>query len=363
MRSGTAGRLAITAALAALVGATAAPPVTLSDVQQKYSEGDYPGAIAGASRLLAVTGGAAASVDKAQVYAIKANAELHLKQFSPAGDAFSRAAKAATDPQVQATDVAMALLIKKSHNGAYAPKQAGSDGAKPSPVDVVSDADRKTALTALFEDEFAAATPKLTAAKAVKSAGSMSVLQSAIDSLLLLHQLEEAATGSDEKTRAEIDAVTKQAHEVLDTVIKAMADRVEQIKTASEVLSTTPGHRPGQKVGVTAQNNTELQTIITNAQGGKQAADKFDTSRTAAIATSASKTTAAAGAGTDTTATGAATSGADGGSSDLSDIITQADKVISDTQALMTEYKASTTAKNTSGYGGRSSGGSRRSTR
>ena len=300
MRSAITRRSAVaTLALTSLLGrsvrpvAAAAPPMpTTADLQKLLADENYAAAVAGATRWLAGSGPTApAGADKAQVYAIKAQAHLHLQQFSPAADAFTRSAKAATDPVVAATGTAMALLIKRSHGGTYAPKQPGADGVKPSPVDIASTADHQVVLTDLFNDEFAADEPKLTAAK---KATTVPQLQAAAELAALLRQVEVAATGADAKSEPEVTAIAAHAAEVLEAALPPMSQRVADIKAAADAPSpygrrrqsmTTPGgtnggtdaaatgEGSGPKKGLTAQDKSDLQSIIANAKRVAQASD------------------------------------------------------------------------------------------
>ncbi len=248
---------------------TPAAAASSADVQALIDEKNYSGAVSAVSRLVTKSGSAAADLDKAQLYALKGEAHLHLKQSTQAADAFTRASKAATDPTTAATDAALALLAKRSPSGTYKPKQPGPDGAKPAPVDLTAGGDHKDAMGYLFADEFAGAGSKL---KAAKTATSVPQLMQAADTALSLRQLEVAATGADEKTKPEVAAVAEHAHGLLETSLRLMAQRVADIRQAASATSTTyrQQRQPNgaylnvpvvTKAGLSSSNVSELRNV------------------------------------------------------------------------------------------------------
>ena len=263
---------------------SAAAATSAADVQALIDAANFGGAVSAASRLIAKAGSATGpDADKAQLYALKGEAQLHLKQWSQASDAFAKAGKAATDPAVAATDTATALLVKKSPGGTYKPKQPAADGTKPSPVGVASADDRKTALGYLFADEFAAAGPKLNAAK---TATTLPQLLQAAQMATDLRQLEMAATGTDEKTKPEVAAIGDNAHTLIQTNLQTMTGRVADIRRSAETQSTNYQQQRTAnggmvnvpqvtKAGLTQANVTELKQIQATCQKIGPAADAF----------------------------------------------------------------------------------------
>ncbi len=250
-------------------GPTPASAKSAADVQALMDAGNFNGAVSAASHLVFVTGAAAADVDKAQVYALKGEAHLHLKQYPQASDAYGKASKAATDPTLAATDAALSLLVKRSPSGTYKPKQPAADGSKPSPVDILAADQRKAALGYLFADEFVAAGPKL---KSAKAATTVPQLLQAADTAMTLRQLELAATGADEKTKPEVAAIAEHAHGLLQTNLATMTARVADIRRSAD--STTTSYQQQRqangayanvpvikKAGLSSSNVSELRNI------------------------------------------------------------------------------------------------------
>jgi hypothetical protein len=374
MRFSSTGRVATATAvaLAAMAGSAARgtdPLPGVADLQKLLADEKYTGAVAGASRLLAATGTAApAGLDKAQVYAIKADAHLHLRQFSQAADAYTRSSKAASDPVVAATGTAMALLIKRSHSGTYVPRQPGSDGAKPSPIDIVSTEDHQAVLTDLFTDEFAADTAKLTAG--TKTATTVPQLQAAAELAALLRQLEVASIGADVKTEPVVMAIASHASDVLGAALQPLSQRVDQIQTAADAPSangrrwqarsmatgatggdptaTTGGGGSGPKVGLTAQERSDLQSIIFSAQRIAQAAETLakttDEPKGLAASASASVPPAAGGDAAPPADGSTADTGGGGGGGGLAGVSAEANKVVAKaTEVLNAKYGRSGT--------------------
>ncbi len=322
MRFTTTTRLATAAwagLIAAAVRADAVKPAgtttTAEDVQKSLADGDYTAAVTGASKLLAATGSAApAAPEKAKLYAMKGDAELHLKQYSSAGDAYARAAKLSTDAKATATDAATALLVKRSRGGAYAPKQPAADGTKPSPVDITAD-DRRTALGYLFADELAADAAKLKAAKAAKSVPQ---LLAGVNLAVGLRQIEEAATDVDAKSAPEVRAISDAARAVVQAGLDQLKGQLGSIKEASESRGggeenggtgggggggSPAGPSRGRRSGLTAQAVSGLKSIMSTCQQQiVPAADTF--AKATADVSSGGSSPAAAATATDDPAGG-----------------------------------------------------------
>ncbi len=285
--------LAIAAFFIARSAVAADAPPSIAELKQLLTEAKYPAALAGASRLISLSGTAGQAVDKAAAYAIKGEAHLRLKAYPAAADDFANAAKLATDTQVVAEDKANELLARRTHAGTYTPKQPGADGKPIAPIDVTDDAQRRAAFEALFDDEFAADAPKL---KAAKTATSIPQLLAAADTTLTLRSLEVAATGKAEKVKPELAALSDHAHDLIDTTIQSDSKRIDDISQAANQSSaagqtngtgrTAGGRgysagggggaaRPSRKVGLTQQNQSELKDMIAVTQKVAPVAQAF----------------------------------------------------------------------------------------
>ena len=292
MRCGSTVRAAALTLAVLTAGAATAPwaaadgtpgsATSAADAQKLLDDGNFNGAVTAASHLLALSGQAAGGIDKGQVYAIKGEAQLHLKQYALASESYDKAAKAGGDPAVAAVDAATAVLAKRVRNGTYTPRQPGSDGAKIPPVDVLTPDGRKAAFAALFTDELAAAEPKLKAAQTAKTVPQLLAAASLANGL---RSLEQVATGSDEKTKAEVTAVAAHAHDLLATALQTAAQRVADIRRAADAVipdynnrnlngQATMPQRP-LKVGLTSRNVSELKDIQNTCQQIGPAADAF----------------------------------------------------------------------------------------
>ncbi len=274
---------------------TPAAVASVTDLRRVFDAGNYAGAVSAASRLSFTGGAAAAGLDKAQVYAIKGEAHLRLKQYAPAADAFAKAAKAAPDVATVALYTATEQLVRRSRNGAYTPKQPVPPAVvKPGPIDVTAVDKRAAALGSLFVDEFAAAGFKLRAAKA---ATSVPQLLAAAELANHLRLLELAATGGDAKTRPEVAGVADHAHALLESNLQTMAARVADIRRAANTTSITytrvkdPSQAAGyynqqvfRKAGLTQRNVQELNDVESTCQKVVPAADGFAKAAVAADA-------------------------------------------------------------------------------
>lgn len=221
------------------VGRTVAAPApeplpTPAEIHQLYDEGKYPQVLQKLQRVLILKGDAAKPYDRHDLLRLRGETQLRLKSNAPAVQSFTEAAAATEDASAVAVDRATALLIKRSQQQqAYTPKNAPK-GKTAGAIPIVDPASRKKAMGALFDDELAAAEPRL---KAVADAKQLSVILDAVPFIRDLRSLELAATEKDERTRKVLGRLGAHARELLDTAVKDEAKKVDLIeKTANETV-------------------------------------------------------------------------------------------------------------------------------
>jgi hypothetical protein len=222
--------------------ALAADPLpTAAEIHQLFDEGKYPQVLQKLQRVLILKGAAAKPYDRHDLLRLRGETQLHLKSAVPAAQSFTEAADATEDAAAIAVDRATALLIKRSPQLAYAPKNngkakpaAGAAAAAAEPIPIVDPASRKKALGALFEDEWAAAGPKL---KAVAEAKQLSVILDAVPMIRDLRSLELAATEKDERTKKVLGDLATRARDLLAKAVTDEGKKVDAIeKTANESI-------------------------------------------------------------------------------------------------------------------------------
>lgn len=234
MRLAAASLLAVLVFLSvgrAAAGAEALP--TAAEIHQLYDEGKYPQVLQKLQRVLILKGAAAKPYDRHDLLRLRGETQLRLKSAVPAAQSFTEAAEATDDAAAIAVDRATALLIKRSQQQAFTPKNSGK-GKAAEAIPIVEPESRKKAMAALFDDELAAAGPKL---KAVADAKQLSVILDTVPFIRDLRSLELAATDKDERTKKVLGDLATHAHELLAKAAKDEGKKVDEIeKTANETV-------------------------------------------------------------------------------------------------------------------------------
>jgi hypothetical protein len=212
-------------------GAEALP--TAAEIHELFDQGKYPQVLQKLQRVLILKGAAAKPYDRHDLLRLRGETQLRLKTPVPAAQSFAEAAEATDDAAAVAVDRATALLIKRSQQQAYTPKNNGK-GKAPETIPIIEPESRKKAMAALFEDELTAAGPKL---KSVADAKQLSVILDAVPFIRDLRSLELAATEKDERTKKVLGELGTHARELLAKAVKDEGKRVDDIeKTANETV-------------------------------------------------------------------------------------------------------------------------------
>ena len=230
-----------------LAAAPANPPPTMDQIQGLYSKGDYDGTLRDIAHAMSLGGKAAESYDKHDLLVLRGEAELRLKQPSPAAVAFHQAAKETKDDDQAASARATEILIKKSRQLQYTPKTV-EKGKKPEPIDIVPADKRKDAMIALYTDELAAVTPRI---RAAKEATSLTAIVSALKEVNArnLADLDIAAHGNNEATKQALTDLKDHASELMSKALDKLGKEVDRITSrAGEMVS---GQRGNYRTGVT----------------------------------------------------------------------------------------------------------------
>jgi hypothetical protein len=166
-------------------------------------------------------------------------------------DAFAAAQKETTDEHEKAIARATEIVVKKSQTLKYKtsnappstqpstqPQVETKKGEKPlEMIDVVAKDSRERAIKALWADEWAAAGPKIAAAKTAKT---LPAIVSSVKPLGDLRFIELAATHADEKTKTALAELADHATGLITAEINTMETRVNAIqKSANEWVEKT----------------------------------------------------------------------------------------------------------------------------
>jgi hypothetical protein len=258
-------------------------PPSMSEIQQDYDAQKYQDVLKKVAQVLPAANKAGSEYDRAKLFELKAESHLRLKQQQPASEAFAQAAKAGSDEKQIAADTATALLVKRSQNLKYNPKQPTTKpvaaGGKPEPIDIVDPKSRKEALQALFNDESKTVTAK---AESLKKQTSLKPLMDGITQMAELRQLELAATESDATTRQIISGLGDHANQLMGTALKQMQEKVEQISTAANKTFSSQETVNGvtqivtTKRGINSNDAAALKDVVSTCKNISSACDEFD---------------------------------------------------------------------------------------
>ena len=261
-------RLAMTSALllsAAFVYAELPPLVSIDELKQMFKDGKYAEVVKETTRQAAQTGPSAASIDKFAVLTLKGESQIRVKQAGPAAESFAKAAKEAKDPKEASLARATELLLKKSPTLAYLPKPTKGDTAKPTPISVVEEADRKKAFEALWTDEWATVSPKLEKFKAEKS---LPPVMDAVKLVGSVRAIDVAAHGEATESAAAMTDLGDHARTMINEALTTMMSRIATIETeANKTQNTQIGDGGGgvfisTKRGLYSPDTKELKGII-----------------------------------------------------------------------------------------------------
>ena len=234
--------------MTALLRAQTAPPVdpaaipTFEQLQAQFKAGNYAEVLRGISRCLALKGEPAKAYDRYDLLMLRGETLVQTKVMSSAGVAYAQAAKSTDDAKKKADARAMELLVQKSTPAGYVPRttpkddkndpgSAAAPGINPSssvgqPIPFTDKSGRHLALSALFEDDLARVQPRCEAAA---RQDSIPPIIEALKSLVDLHDIETAASGSDKRTHALSADLTGHAHKLFSSTLKSMSRREDAI--------------------------------------------------------------------------------------------------------------------------------------
>lgn len=210
------------------------------EIRRAFEAGDYKGALQMLSRVVNLRGEAGAAYDKHEMWMLKAESHLRLKQLKPAGEAFAAAARETDDPVRAATARATRRLLEEA-KAFRITRRVPVKGAKVKSADLLDPEDRADALTILYEDERAATRPKMQAARKSRK---LPPIAEALKRAEGLHDLELAATGGD----ADLTQLRRDLAERAVTLMSKELDRLEKDVEAIREMARQPVERRRRRV-------------------------------------------------------------------------------------------------------------------
>jgi hypothetical protein len=310
--------LPLLAVIAAVVCGGAAPNVqTYDQLKSLFDQQQYKALLPQLNQTLADKASTTKADDHYALLALKGETMLQLKVSDSASDAF-RAASLVTGADDKSVAVAKAtvLLIKRSSSLKYQPKAKAEDkkSALP-PISILSHDDRKQAFAALFTDLLAIDQPQVTTAE---QSSSLPTITSAAQQLADLRNVEIAATDADAQSKELLTKLATRATDLMNAVLKPMPDEIAKVEKAAGRTQNgvrrnaigTPVGTITSTVGLSPQNESKLDNIISEAREISSAAAQMQPIF--------------------------------GDVGDFKAVKTDADKIVTDGDALLKKYKKAT---------------------
>src|SRR5688572_14182323 len=132
---------------------------TTDQIYASLEDADYQKVLKQVAAALAVKGDLAEAYDRRELFVLRGEAQLRLKNTAAAAASFDEAARHTVLEEKAGVHRATAELIRRSKKGVYAPP-AKVGQAAPKPLDVADPAARRQAFVAMFDG----ARPKVVAA-------------------------------------------------------------------------------------------------------------------------------------------------------------------------------------------------------
>jgi hypothetical protein len=237
---------------------------SVADAQAKFAAGDYHASLRIIARLLSSNLVKPDTPERYDLFMLRGECMLRLKQRIAAQEAFdaaSRVMKQRQDVDRVACANAMAALVKASGGLEYKPALKVNDRGTIAPaaagIDIVEPESRKRAMTALYEDKAAELAPDIANALSAKS---LVPIHGMLPAAWELYSLEYAATGKAEKTETQLKELGSHARTLISGELDRLTTRLDELRTlASE--PTLGGIGGGRNIGYRGLSSPERKEI------------------------------------------------------------------------------------------------------
>jgi hypothetical protein len=259
------------------------PFAMVDDAKAAFEKGEYNETLRLIGRINALKGKSAEGLDRYELFTLKAESHLKLKQTTNAIDALEEAAKVAkalNDDKGAAEARALTTLIKRSKNLQFTPKVSVGKRERKS-IDITDLKAREEAMDALYADEKAIAKPKVVAAEKRKD---LPPVAAALKEIVALKDLEIAATGKDVETKETIQLLVDRAHKLMAKGLDDMTRQTERIAERANELVQYTVDRPGggyetrtKRAGIDRDDADVLKGVIKDCKQVIQACKDLTT--------------------------------------------------------------------------------------
>jgi hypothetical protein len=227
---------------------------TRDEIYVFLDAGLYTEALAGIDKSLALTGEAAAGIDRHEFLMLKAECLIQTKDKSRALATLELAARATPEEIYPDDAIALAAIVRRSVNGQYI-SPSGKPGAG---VPMMNFRDRQAVYDALWKDEKAAIEKYVADAKK----GGLPPIIDAGKPLTIARAAEFMSAHKSEQTQAARKELAERAAKLLHDELQKDADDNEKIfaEADREIVAAGTGRHIG-RVGLTADQHARLKEI------------------------------------------------------------------------------------------------------
>jgi hypothetical protein len=239
------------------------PAASSDDIQAMFDAGKFRQVLRETAIVLSLRDAEKMGYDLHDIWLLKAEAHLRLRQQILSGGAFESASKLAPDSATADLDHATGQAVGESKAGVYIPV-TDRDDIRAKGFSLIDPADRPKALEALFEDRLSAGKDTLDPLEKEKS---LQKVMDAGDTFNELRRLERAATatnstaGTTDRTDAIAKKIAAHADRLIGDPLVKESDQIEQIaRNCAQMIS----------VPVTVPDPNNPKKTITQEQSRKQ---------------------------------------------------------------------------------------------
>ena len=245
-------------AVSALAPAAPAPQPSPEAAQADFAARDYPACLRKVASLLSSNTVPAGSTQRYDLFMLRGECLLRLKQRPAAQSAFESAAgvlKNKGDVDRVAAATAIAALIKKSPGLTY--KSAAGSQGDPQTFDIVEPDTRKAAMSALYHDLSEDVMPA--ASKALEG-DSLVPINDLLPKMWELYAVEFAATGDTAATVGKLKELGAHARGLIQAELDKLNGRLGQLRALAEE-PTLSGDVRNQSIGYRGLNSHERSEL------------------------------------------------------------------------------------------------------
>ncbi len=225
---------------------------THDEILNFLDAGLYADTLSGLDRTLALTGAAAAGIDRYEMLMLRAECLIQMKDRQRALTALEAAAKGVGEDRIPSSAIALAAILRRSVNGQYLSVETKK------PVPMMDFRDRKAAFDALWADEKAAMARAVAGAQ---SAGLPAIIDAG-RSLVVARAADYMSTGNSDEVQSARKGLAQRAAKLLHDELQKDADENEKIYAAAnrEIIDADTRRHIG-RVGLTQAAQKQLGVI------------------------------------------------------------------------------------------------------